>query len=551
MNSYLSNSYASSPIMESIERSMNFYDRLSNVTVRSVSLSKRFDLPLVYDGDDINSKQVDHTFDENCLSDGQRDLLSYTDVDAANRTDDGDTCDDQPAVKDAAGCLDFHESSVVTDVDNDERLDDSDDCENDECGDSLDEDSDDVDETDCDPGQKMILKFLRGMNSDINARLNEIENKITKTENETTKIPSLEKQIAEANHQNEILKSEIDSLKIKYDELHERQLVLDSYNRKDNLVFHGVPFIQNENCGNKLREIMKTYMKIDPNTVDKIGFHRCHRLPGKGDRGIICQFSNGDQRDMIWEKRFSLKQSKIFVVENFPAEIESRRRKLYPIARIARSKKMKALVKYDKLIINGTQFDYNRLDKLPDDLRPPPSTLTKNGVTCFFGGDSPLSNFYVVEEGIVIDGVRYDCVERYFQQRKAQFADRPEAVSRIKNAKTASQCKGIGDSLTVDNNKWFPVAKDTMFKACLAKFSQHQSLKEFLLNTEDTTLAEAGPNKVWGIGLRSDQPDAFVKDNWQGLNTLGVVMMDVRKKLRTGHPNFCQSPSERPLSVKL
>ena len=511
MNSDLSQPQITSPIMDTIEKSMSMYNRLSNVTIRSRSLVKQYDLPFEYDSYDFDATEGASPEREQVDKKAMAELSVDHSDDASNHQGvHSQTLDDQSCV-------------------------DSDDGDNNE-------DSDDS-EDDLNTGQQQILNFLKGMNSELTDRLNEIDSKVSNIETFTNKVPSLERQIDEVKQENAILKKEICSMKTKYDTLFERQLALETYSRKDNLVFHGVPFVRNENCGNKIREIMKVHMKIDVAIVNDIRFHRCHRLPGKGDR-IICSFSFGDQRDLVWENRFALKGTKIFVTEHFPMEVENRRKKLYPIAKAAKLQKMKAIVKYDKLIIDGTKYDHNDLSDLPKSLSPPPSTKTTNGITCFFTGASPLSNFHVVEGGITIDGGQYDTIERYFQMRKATFAEKTDAVAKIKSAKTAAECKRIGDSLTVNNDHWFPEAKKAMHKACMAKFSQYPDLKKFLLETGNTTLAESGPNKIWGIGLHIDHPDAFVKNKWQGANTLGVILMDVRQKICSRENSLEMTPGD-------
>jgi len=54
-----------------------------------------------------------------------------------------------------------------------------------------------------------------------------------------------------------------------------------------------------------------------------------------------------------------------------------------------------------------------------------------------------------------------------------------------------------------------------------------------LLRTEGT-LVEASPyDVIWGIGLKSTDPDAQSRATWKGLNWLGEVLTKVRDTLRT------------------
>ncbi|MBN6042186.1 NADAR family protein [Amycolatopsis sp. 195334CR] len=66
----------------------------------------------------------------------------------------------------------------------------------------------------------------------------------------------------------------------------------------------------------------------------------------------------------------------------------------------------------------------------------------------------------------------------------------------------------------------------------LAKFGQHEDLREFLLGTGERVLVEASPlDDVWGIGLAHDHPDAAEPARWPGSNLLGFALGEVRARL--------------------
>lgn len=65
------------------------------------------------------------------------------------------------------------------------------------------------------------------------------------------------------------------------------------------------------------------------------------------------------------------------------------------------------------------------------------------------------------------------------------------------------------------------------------QFSQNPLLKNFMLKTAGTVLAEASPyDSKWGIGLAADHPDAKRRKMWRGRNLLGEVLMEVRDELQ-------------------
>ena len=62
----------------------------------------------------------------------------------------------------------------------------------------------------------------------------------------------------------------------------------------------------------------------------------------------------------------------------------------------------------------------------------------------------------------------------------------------------------------------------------LAKFSQNENMKKFLLSAKNKILVEASPyDKVWGIGLSADTENIENPLTWKGENLLGFVLMEV------------------------
>ena len=367
----------------------------------------------------------------------------------------------------------------------------------------------------------------------MNLKLTEMQKDITAIQNVVPRVTVLEKKVHDTRAELDAYKSEVHELKHKYDVLLERHLNLDTYNRRENLLFHGVKHDPKENCHEKIRSILKTNLAIPHAVAENMKFQRCHRLGKSPNSPIICRFAFSEDRDLVWSKKASLRETKIFLAENFPMEIEERRRKLVPIMQAAKAKKMVAYIKYDKLIIDGNQYSVDTLNSLPPSFSSAlVATETKNDITCFYTSASPLSNFHCIKEGFLVDNQKFDCVERCYQMNKALCAEEPSVAQKILDAKSARECKALGESIKIDENEWFPKAKEVMLRACRAKFEQHLPSRRFLLNTGQTTLAEAGPDVMWGIGLKMHNPDAFIKGKWLGRNVLGEVLERIRYGLK-------------------
>ncbi len=81
---------------------------------------------------------------------------------------------------------------------------------------------------------------------------------------------------------------------------------------------------------------------------------------------------------------------------------------------------------------------------------------------------------------------------------------------------------------------WEAVKDDVMYRAVLAKFSQHAHLKAVLLGTNDATLVEHTKNdRYWGDG-----------GNGSGKNMLGKTLMQVRAELKAQSADKLNQESE-------
>jgi hypothetical protein len=74
---------------------------------------------------------------------------------------------------------------------------------------------------------------------------------------------------------------------------------------------------------------------------------------------------------------------------------------------------------------------------------------------------------------------------------------------------------------------------EAVIKGNIAKFSQNEKLKEFLLNTQEKILVEASPyDKIWGIGMDENDKDILDPSKWKGENLLGKALMKVREIIK-------------------
>ena len=132
-----------------------------------------------------------------------------------------------------------------------------------------------------------------------------------------------------------------------------------------------------------------------------------------------------------------------------------------------------------------------------------------------------------------VDGLVYPTAEHFMMAEKARLFQDNENAAKIMASGTPGEAKKLGrEVMNFDNQTWVDLRFDIVVNANLAKFSQHPPLKAFLLGTGERVIVEASPrDRIWGIGLAADVPEAQDPARWEGLNLLGFALMEVRSRL--------------------
>lgn len=133
-----------------------------------------------------------------------------------------------------------------------------------------------------------------------------------------------------------------------------------------------------------------------------------------------------------------------------------------------------------------------------------------------------------------VDGKVYPTAEHWMMAGKARLFGDDTTLDAILACATPKKAKEQGrlvknfDPATWDKHKY-----DIVVEGNLHKFSNHENLKTFLLETNEDVLVEASPfDKIWGIGTRATTTTARNPADWKGENLLGFALMEVRDKLR-------------------
>lgn len=140
----------------------------------------------------------------------------------------------------------------------------------------------------------------------------------------------------------------------------------------------------------------------------------------------------------------------------------------------------------------------------------------------------------IVDENDVI----YNCCEQYMMAHKALLFGDTASYQWIMQEASPKRQQQLGRQVKgFEHEVWKRNRQRIVQEANVLKFTQHEDLKQRLLQTGQKTLAEASPEDlIWGIGFEADAPEAVLPEKWTGQNLLGKALMQVRKQLEVSEP---------------
>lgn len=135
-----------------------------------------------------------------------------------------------------------------------------------------------------------------------------------------------------------------------------------------------------------------------------------------------------------------------------------------------------------------------------------------------------LSNFYLSPfvlprcDDDDAELITWPTVEHYFQAAKF-FTSDPTHAELILKCKTPTDAKRLGcDRRRKLRADWEDAKNGVMTRAITAKFDQHRTLRQWLIQTGDRVLVEDSKvDSIWGAGR-----------DGHGQNRLGIILMGVR-----------------------
>lgn len=154
----------------------------------------------------------------------------------------------------------------------------------------------------------------------------------------------------------------------------------------------------------------------------------------------------------------------------------------------------------------------------------------KKEYTFFWSTNSPFSNWHPCR--IDMDNVQFNCAEQAMMYYKAMLFEDSNAADKIMKAKSPREQKAVGRSVRrFDQSVWEAHRERIVYDILFAKFSQNEDLKDKLMATKDTIIAEMSKSdSIWGTGIAEGDARECDESKW-GLNLLGKTLMKVRSIL--------------------
>lgn len=130
--------------------------------------------------------------------------------------------------------------------------------------------------------------------------------------------------------------------------------------------------------------------------------------------------------------------------------------------------------------------------------------------------------------------VYYKTAEHWMMAEKARLFEDEETRRSIIQADHPREAKDLGRKVKNFNEETWTIYRYVIvLSGNMLKFAHSEEYQKILLGTGDRILVEASPeDRIWGIGLAENHPDATNPMKWRGLNLLGFALTEVRDLLK-------------------
>ncbi len=165
----------------------------------------------------------------------------------------------------------------------------------------------------------------------------------------------------------------------------------------------------------------------------------------------------------------------------------------------------------------------------------------------FKGKDSKLSNWDTHK--FTIDGEEFTSNEQYIGYGRCKAADDTDTEARILDEHDPREIKRLFYAIkwnNIDPRKHADT--ETAFNGIMAKFTQNQDLRDYLISTHPKRIWEGTRDRQWGAGIdiHNPQDKPFMHDeaSFQGYNRCGRLLESARSIIMQ-HPTYVHLTTQK------
>lgn len=211
---------------------------------------------------------------------------------------------------------------------------------------------------DIDSRLSVLDNKIDSVNRDVNTVKNRVEELEKSTQFISETFDELSVKTDEAVSERTGIKKEIVKLTIENKQLREDITDMQARSMRDNLLFFGLKEDREENCTDVVLDFCENVLEMT-NAKDRLEIDRAHRLgkfkPDK-TRPIVVKFNKFTQREEVRKNTKKLEKTGYGIGQQFPKEIQERRKVLVPVLKRAKENNKKAFMVRDKLYIEGQLY---------------------------------------------------------------------------------------------------------------------------------------------------------------------------------------------------
>ena len=204
---------------------------------------------------------------------------------------------------------------------------------------------------------EMMVSMIHKISTDFEEKMNDMLKKYQKQDDHILTIEkeaskhtkSVERVFEKAN----CVESDLKKVTEREKELRRRVIMMEASERKDNLMFFGIPEDEQKTCEESLHEFMRDKMNIATPCFLR-NSKRLGNTKEGSTRPIVTSFVDRKERLEVWEKRFSIE--KPFGVSNdLPREIRQARSSLVPQMKQLKHQGGKSFIAFPAILISNNK----------------------------------------------------------------------------------------------------------------------------------------------------------------------------------------------------